>query len=300
MKKISKDVYLIEINNLGESKRIIGVIRHKPSKCILIDSGLDDKDAKKIINKLRMNNLEPEIIINTHFHTDHIGGNSYIQKIAKSEIFAAKFEEALISCPAIEGYLFYSGAKPPKETINKNILVKSSNISKKLEINKNYQFGNKNIKIISLAGHTPQHIGIEVNNVLFCGDGILATTDILKHNIPLYCDLAKIKETLKKLKSIKNKIFVLSHYGATKNIAKHLNENEKSLNELRTEILIILNSPNSTEEIITKIFEKKKVHIKNLQDYLIKRLTILAFLSYLYDTKKITYNIIRSNIYWSK
>ena len=53
---------------------------------MLIDTGLDNSAARNILKELEEAGPTPTVIVNTHSHADHIGGNHFIQKECSSYI----------------------------------------------------------------------------------------------------------------------------------------------------------------------------------------------------------------------
>lgn len=72
--KIKGNTYYI--NSVTNS----GIFVFKNKNCLIIDTGSNNSDAKKIEDILVKNSLHPKYIINTHNHLDHCGGNIYFQK----------------------------------------------------------------------------------------------------------------------------------------------------------------------------------------------------------------------------
>ncbi|MFW9997805.1 MAG: MBL fold metallo-hydrolase, partial [Candidatus Odinarchaeota archaeon] len=95
LRKITDDVHYIP-NPVN-----IGVVRTGEESVILIDTGLDQNTAKKILKLLEGNGLTVKAIINTHSHADHCGGNNYMQK-AGASIYAPEIESAIIQFPILE------------------------------------------------------------------------------------------------------------------------------------------------------------------------------------------------------
>ena len=53
----------------------------------LIDSGLDDKQKRKLLNLIKTKrNVPLRAIVNTHSNADHVGANAFIQKRTSCEV----------------------------------------------------------------------------------------------------------------------------------------------------------------------------------------------------------------------
>ena len=113
LKKLSNNVYYIP------SSSNIGVIKNNGGLAILIDTGLDDEIAKKVLKLLARENMSVTSIINTHSHADHYGGNKEVKKGHHVEVYAPKVEDAIIKYPQLEPLYFFSGAQPLNKLKNK-------------------------------------------------------------------------------------------------------------------------------------------------------------------------------------
>ena len=93
----------------------IGFIRFENElgeKCIfIVDSGNDETTGARILNFIRENFSEYklQVILNTHSHADHCGGNSFLVKEAGCEIWASRGEAYLMEFPEIETQLVWGG-----------------------------------------------------------------------------------------------------------------------------------------------------------------------------------------------
>ena len=84
------------------------------SGVLLVDTGLDDSHARKLLRALEAQQLAPTAILNTHSHADHHGGNvTVMKKFPGLPIFAPPLEAAIINYPLLEPIYLY-GAHPPK------------------------------------------------------------------------------------------------------------------------------------------------------------------------------------------
>lgn len=66
---------------------------------VLIDTGFgsDVKDTEQLIKEAGVSPEELHLIVNTHYHSDHVGGNFYLQKEYGVSIAAHKWEADLIN-----------------------------------------------------------------------------------------------------------------------------------------------------------------------------------------------------------
>src|SRR5690625_43118 len=65
----------------------------------LIDTGFgsDVQDTERLIKDAGVSPEELHLIVNTHYHSDHVGGNSYLQDKYGIPIAAHKCEDDLIN-----------------------------------------------------------------------------------------------------------------------------------------------------------------------------------------------------------
>lgn len=135
--KIDETTYRIEDNGV----RFFLLIGE--NKALMIDSGMNAKNALDIVRPLTNLSIE---LLNTHGDPDHISGND-------------SFSEVYINEKEIDNYRSFN-----KNDIKFNF-VKTGDI---------IDLGNRPLKVIELAGHTPGSIAIlDVNNrVLIGGDSI--------------------------------------------------------------------------------------------------------------------------------
>ena len=78
---------MYELNRLGDKSWYIncyakvGIYQQTETDVYIIDSGNDDEDAREIEKILKQKGWKLKGILNTHAHVDHMGGNSYIQRV---------------------------------------------------------------------------------------------------------------------------------------------------------------------------------------------------------------------------
>lgn len=220
-------------------------------KNILVDTGIGDKFDEKFKERFKINKssnlisalkevkLEPEnidIVINTHLHFDHAGGNTHIKgnKIlpsfpqARYIIQRGEWEDAINPNERTRAsYL--------KETL---IPIKEKGLLELIEGDKEILPG---IKVIVTGGHTLNHqvvlIESENKKALYLGD-LIPTTSHIKLPYVMGYDLYPLN-TMKKKKEILNKaaeehwLLIFEHDPYTKMGYLEKREEEIFLNPLK-------------------------------------------------------------------
>jgi len=123
--------------------------------CAVIDPGAD---PEKIISTIADLELKPAIVLNTHGHVDHIGGNSDIVR---------KYAVPLAMHAADTGMLQVS------DYIELSLLLGARNSpppDRLLAEGEEVAFGRVSLRVIHIPGHTPGSIGFVAGGVLFSGD----------------------------------------------------------------------------------------------------------------------------------
>lgn len=110
---------------------------------MIIDPGADFDIIKENLNR---SNINPDFILNTHGHYDHIGAVDEIIDYYKIPFYIHKLEEKIIRDPYMNLSSFFEGNELSLETYK---LIKSQDYS---------YFEELGIRIINVPGHTPGSI----------------------------------------------------------------------------------------------------------------------------------------------
>jgi len=292
LKKITDKVYYIpgSVN--------IGVIRDSGSS-ILIDTGMDDDNGKKILRLLKENNLSVKAIVNTHSHADHCGANSYIKELTGAKVYAPPIEADIIENTVIEPLCIFSGARPLKDLENKFLMAKPSKVDYIITENQ-ITFDDSKLSVVPLPGHSPNQIGIGVDNVLFCADSLFSKEIIEKHRIPFFIDIDKERETLGFLKRSEYKYYVPSHAEPRDAITELADLNVKTIDEVEKNILDTLKENRTTEQVLKSLCDSYKIEIKTVQQYYLMNTSTMAYLSSLFNREKIKINIDKNSLFWKR
>lgn len=292
--KISERVsYIPNVTNIGVIKA--------GNSVILIDSGIDDDIAKKILKCLASSRLVPTDIINTHSHADHIGGNAYIKEKTGARIYATKIEKGIIQYPYFEPFYLFSGADPIKDMKNKYLMAKPSLVD--FEINKGDEvltIDGLELNIIDFPGHSLNQIGIAFEDILFCADSVFSEDVIVRHKIPFCIDVGAQKSTLEELKGYRYAKYVPSHGAPTENITLAAEAYLQIISKVEEFSLNFLGQRKTLTEYLKDLCDYFLIDIKAVGQYYLMNTIAKAYLSYLNNQGKIKYILEGNMLFWEK
>jgi glyoxylase-like metal-dependent hydrolase (beta-lactamase superfamily II) len=165
----------------------------KATNCLLIDTGLN---TEPLIDFLKGKNLNPEALILTHGHADHIAGVTLLRKnFDKIKVCIHKADSYMLS-DAVSNFSHFAGVK---------IITAPADVlfDKKEQI----EYAGLNFTLLHTPGHTPGGICLynSAEKILFSGDTLFAGS-IGRTDFPGY-DAQKCFEQL--VNNIRKKLFVL-------------------------------------------------------------------------------------------
>ncbi len=272
----------------------VGIYKIDDDSVCLIDSGIDKDAAKRVHNVLQENGWNVAMIINTHSHADHIGGNAFFQEKTNCPIYCAGTDRIFVIHPELESsYLF--GGFPNKDLRNKFLAAKKSKAEELTT-----EVLPKGLEMKRLDGHAFSHVGIKTSDdIWFLGDAITTEEIINKYHVVFLVDVEKTFASLEIIKTLQGKLFVPSHGVVTEEIIDLANVNIEKMHEIILGILDICTEGASTETVIQKIFNNYNLTMTFAQNVLVGS-SIRSYLSYLYDEGKLEVLFENNMLMWKK
>jgi len=275
----------------------------------IIDSGNIDSHGKMIhslINE-RFKNPEIKAVMNTHYHADHSGGNSYLEDATGCAVWASKGEAAIIENPKIGNSLFWGGT-PIHEIQSRYLLAKPSKVTRVFRGEEQFiiKEGEAEIKaqVISLPGHDFEQIGFlftdsDNQSVFFLGDAISGRNVIKKYWIQYLLNETETKQTLMKISQIKADFYIPGHGDFVTDIEGLSELNIIAILETENMILDELSTPKSWEELLKAVADRSKITM-GVTQYVLIGGTLHSYLTGLYEEGKITYKIENNRMTWQR
>ncbi|HWH08875.1 MAG TPA: MBL fold metallo-hydrolase [Candidatus Thermoplasmatota archaeon] len=165
---------------------------------LLVDSGLDENLARKVVNALANEGRTVRAVVNTHAHADHCGGNHFVVKRTGARVVAPAFEHYFIERPELEPYTLY-GAPAPRALQGKFLRAQPSPVAHAVEEEGVVDVAGFQVRFHALPGHSVRQMGVEVDGVLFVGDAVLPPRVLEKHGLAFAVDPLEARRSTRKV-----------------------------------------------------------------------------------------------------
>lgn len=278
----------------------IGVFQFKDKYTLLIDTGDNNQQARKITDIIQANNLNIKYIVNTHNHIDHSGGNVFFQEHFPGSVYYSSPDEKLF---LENGYLFpmylYGGS--PVNELSRHFL-KSKKISiDEILVSGTFKINDEKFEVIPLPGHARGQVGIGTRDkVCFLGDSLFSREIISKYSFPFLFDIEDQLNSYRTIEELDYDWFVIGHapqiynLAETKELVELNRENVKNYLDLALDLLA---QPHTREELLEEICILEELQL-DFKEYYFSVSTIGAIIAYLHDHEELNYQLENGKLYY--
>ncbi|MGC8768104.1 MAG: MBL fold metallo-hydrolase [Calditerrivibrio sp.] len=243
---------------------------------ILFDTGIDDSIGRKIDKFI---GKRVSLIVNSHSHADHIGGNSYFQKKYNSKVFAEPGELSFINNTELETSLLNGGFW--EYMLADKFLKAKGSIPE--PIDKGF-LSTKGIEVLDLPGHSPSLIGLKIDKIVYLGDALFSGEVIKKYGVLYLYDVDRFEKSLSKIEELTFEKAVICHKGLyDKEVILDLIHTNRNHTETMKSLILENLQFNTDYEITEKIIHKLSIE-PNLTIYMLILSTMRSYLSFLQKT----------------
>jgi len=162
---------LYAIYEPGQWEEVISYLIVGSKKSVLFDTGLGIADIKKLIGELTP--VEP-VVINSHSHYDHVGGNFQFHEIYGMDLEFSRLNSKGTAHDGVkefvsEGWIW---KETPKGFAAKDYTIKPYQVTKILQNGDSIDLGDRILEVILTPGHTPDSLCLldRKNRLLLTGD----------------------------------------------------------------------------------------------------------------------------------
>ncbi|MDR0955111.1 MAG: MBL fold metallo-hydrolase [Rikenellaceae bacterium] len=164
------NVAVLPFNSFQENTYVLS---DETGACLIVDPGNNnDREDEKIAGYIEGNGLKPTLIVNTHGHVDHLLGVRFLQERYGIPLAMHGGDAFLLPQVPLQGRMYgFTISEVPV-------------VDRDLADEKSLRFGNSELEILHVPGHSPGHIALYsresefviVGDVLFRGS--IGRTDL--------------------------------------------------------------------------------------------------------------------------
>jgi glyoxylase-like metal-dependent hydrolase (beta-lactamase superfamily II) len=278
----------------------IGVIRIDEKHVLLVDTGLNDSTARKVLRWIK-EAIDSEVVgvLTTHGHADHFGAHAFVVKRTGARIYAPEQDEAVIRNPLLQPIFLYGGADPLDTLRTRFLLADACGVDEILAIGLQTVMGVE-IEVVSLSGHSMNQVGILVDGVFFCADVVFPAAAIEKYRIPYLFGLTDHLKALAHGRDIFCSVVIPGHGPREVNFEAPYQRNRDVIDRVLEAVVGSLNEPISGDAVAANVFQLLDVPVNDHAGYYLLRPTISAYLAHLHRLNAVEMQIENGAALWQR
>ena len=279
----------------------IGVFQFKDRYVLLVDSGSDNQQARRICDTLQESDLSTKYLFLTHSHHDHSGGHAYIrQQFPGCKLMAHQNAGVYLNQPALLAQHVYGGQPPAG--LSRSLSFKPA-FPEEEATPGIARIHDEKFTIVELPGHAPGQCGVITRDrVCFLGDSLFSQDNLDKYSFPFLYDIGAQLKTYEAVEKIDADYFILGHGPDILDhdqMLKLAEANRSNLNKYLAMIMDLLDQPKSREELLEEIIILDDLNPDVLEYYFLSS-TLAAMLSYLQQQENLTMQVENGRLYFFK
>jgi len=275
----------------------IGVIFADDDRSILVDTGLNDTAARKVLRYLGEIGRRVSDIITTHGHADHFGGNAFVVKRTGAQVHAPSWDETVLRYPLFQPLCLYAGADPLDSLRTGFLLADESPVDVIYDAGPMAVAGVE-IEAVSLAGHSGNQMGVLVDGVFFCADVILPERVIERYRMPYLYSVRDHLPSLDRAEQVAHRVAVPGHGPVLDHVSVGVESNRQLVLQVAEMVTGFCREPRSPEDVLALVLEQLGADPVDAPAYYLLHPTIFAYLSYLESVGAVEHLIERGRSLW--
>jgi glyoxylase-like metal-dependent hydrolase (beta-lactamase superfamily II) len=277
----------------------IGVILADDQRAIMIDTGLNDSAARKVLRRVDEFGYRVGTIVTTHGHADHFGGNAFVVKRTGARVYAPAWDETVLRYPMFQPLCLFAGADPPQSLRSGFLLGSASPVDVIYDAGPMLVEGVV-LEAISLAGHSGNQMGILVDGVFFAADVVLPDRVIERYKMPYLYSVTDHLAALDRADAVRHAVCVPGHGP----ILAHVNElvvpNRDLVLRVAALIVDLCASPSTPEDILAVVLTQLGAVPGDAAAYYLLHPTVFAYLSHLEREGSLRHTIEAGRSWWER
>jgi len=302
---MARDISLVELAT-GVHALLAGVntaIIEAPDKtAVLVDSGQDGDYGKSIKRALAELDLTPTVIICTHSHADHYGGNAYLLKqFPDIEVVAPPIEANIIRAPDLEPIYLFHGATPLPELQSKWLKAPASPVHREVDAGA-VTLGGVPLRLIDTRGHSHRQLAVLVGDVLLAADAVFGAQTLMRYPLPFGQDIAGQLAAHDAVATTGARVMLPGHGAPTSDMDAIVTLNRRAVTRAADAVAeaVAAIEPGGTEDVLATCGVTLGLAMDDLARYHLNYCTISAYLGYLRTAGRVSAELTGGRLVWQR
>jgi glyoxylase-like metal-dependent hydrolase (beta-lactamase superfamily II) len=275
----------------------IGIILAPGDQTILIDTGLNDTAARKVLRGLREMDRHVGAIVTTHGHADHFGGNRFVVRRTAAEVWAPAWDETVLRYPLFQPVVLFAGADPPDSIRGGFLLAEQSPVDHIYDAGPLEILGVK-LEAVSLAGHSGNQMGIVCDDVFFAADVVLPERVLRRYKMPYLFSVRDHLKSLSRAAKVHYALAMPGHGPVSADLTSLITLNTDLVLRIADLIVDLCAAPISPGDILADVLTNLDAHPTDPASFYLLHPTVFAFLTYLEEQGRVEHRIEGGRSLW--
>lgn len=268
-------------------------------KALLVDSGQDKEYGRKIRKALEALDLELSVILTTHSHADHYGGNAYLlRQFPQAQVWAPEVEAEIIRTPYLEPVYLFHGAKPLPELTGKWLQADPSPVHRVIGAGEE-PVGGVTLTLVDVRGHAHRQLAVLVDDVLLAADAVFGVETLEKYPIPFAQDVMGQLAAFDAVAAQPARLLLPGHGAPTADLEGVADLNRRAVLRAAGAILDCCHG-SSTEEVVAGSARALGIVMTDLARYHLNYCVVSAHLGRLRELGLVDCAVVDSRLEWSR
>lgn len=271
------------------------------SQALLVDSGQDKDHGRKIRKALEQLGLDLKVILCTHSHADHYGGNAYLlRQYPQAQVWAPEVEAQVIQSPVLEPIYLFHGAKPLPELTSKWLMAEASPVHRVVAAGEETLEGTS-FQLLDVRGHAHRQLAVLVGDVLLATDALFGAATLEKYPFPFSQDVGGQLASIDALSALAQagavRVALPGHGEPTEQVVELAAHNRAAL-ERAAAVVAEACTGVGTEDVLAVATERMGAMMSDLARYHLNLTTITAYLGWLRHEGRVAAELAGGRLLW--
>ncbi len=266
---------------------------------MLVDSGQDKEHGRKIRKALNDLGLAPSVILCTHSHADHFGGNAYLlRQFPEARVWAPEIEAEIMRAPQLEPIYLFHGAKPLPELTGKWLQADASPVHEVVGAGER-TLGAVSFELLDVRGHAHRQLAVLVDGVLLATDSVFGEATLTKYPLPFSQDVGGQLAAFERVGAVEANVALPGHGEPTTELAELAAKNRDVVLAAAAAVEAACQGV-GTEEVLARTTEALGLAMDDLPRFHLNLTTVSAYLGWLREQGRVEAQLSGGRLRWSQ